>query len=135
LTVAERLRAIVEPLPNGAAVTLPAELLRSWLADDQPEQPAPVPDPVAETWRTKLWTVPESTRLGVREVAEALDRSADWVYRAVSVEQAAEKGRNPLPCKRLDGVLVFEVGAVRRWLQASEVVVNPDSRPRLARVG
>ncbi|HLA88888.1 MAG TPA: hypothetical protein VJL28_00470 [Gemmatimonadaceae bacterium] len=125
-SVAERLRAIADALPDGAAVTIPAAAVREWLAEEPTTAP-PAPVAVAEplTWRERLWTCPPDTRLGVRELAEALGRSRDWCYRATNATRAAEHGRDPLPCQRLDGVLVFTAGAVRRWLQASECVVNP----------
>lgn len=130
MTVADRLRAIVGSLPEGAAVTLPGDALRAWLEDE----PAATAEPVAvqadeaADWRERLWTCDPSTRLGVRELAEALDRSADFVYRAVDRKRSAERGREPLPCSRLDGVLVFTAGAIRRWVEASSVTVNPEPR-------
>jgi len=131
--VAERLRALAAALPDGAAVTLPAATLRQWLADE-PVGPSPalVVPGEPQTWRERLWTCPADTRLGVRELVEALDRSSDWVYRATSAKLAAAHGRDPVPCSRLDGALVFTAGAVRRWLQASESIVNPE--PATARL-
>ena len=67
-------------------------------------------------WRERLWTAPPDTRLGVRDVAEALGRPRSWVYRAV----AAARGSRRLPARRLDGELVFEAGAVREWVQRWE---------------
>jgi hypothetical protein len=132
----ERVRAMVDAVPSGASVTLPVDTLRAWL-DAEPDQPFTTEKlgrseiPNAASWRTLLWSCPESTRLGVPELCEALGRGRDWVYRAANAEHAAERGRDPLPCKRLDGVLVFEAGAVRRWLNASEVIENPEPKPRL----
>lgn len=152
-SLAERLGAVVAALPDDAAVTLPVSTLRLWLADAPagPSKAAAVPEP--QTWREKLWTCPADTRLGVRELAEAMGRArtgepdesasstkrkrvrgSDWIYRAVDRKRAAAHGRDALPCARLDGVLVFTVGAVRRWLQASEATVNPEpasNRPSL----
>lgn len=126
-SVTERLRAIIAPLPDGAAFTLPADVVRAWLEDEPATAtPAPVALTEPQTWRERLWTCPLDTRLGVRELAEALDRSADWVYRATNAKRAATHGRDPLPCSRLDGVLVFTAGAVRAWLRASEEIVNPE---------
>jgi len=127
-TLAERLGAIVEALPNDGAVTLSTATLRAWLADAPRviTPPAPIAEPDAQGWRERLWTCPADTRLGVRELASALDRSPDWVYRATNAKLSAERGRDPLPCKRLDGVLVFTADAVRAWLRASEAVVNPE---------
>jgi hypothetical protein len=130
VTVADRLRAIVSSLPEGAAVTLPGAALRAWLEDEPAVTALPVAVQADEPadWRARLWTCPDETRLGVRELAEALDRSADFVYRAVDPKRSAERGRDPLPCSRLDGVLVFTAGAIRRWLEASAVTVNAEPR-------
>lgn len=132
MRLADRLRAIVDPLPPGASVTLPADTVRAWL-DDEPSAPA-APELVTDStppqsWRERLWTVPAEMRLGVPEVAEAVGRSRDWVYRACSAEQAKVKGRDPLPCARLDGELVFSAAAVRDWIRRSELVVNPAPPP------
>lgn len=126
-SVTERLRAIVAPLPAGAAVTLPADVVRAWL-EDEPAALASAPVAVAEpqTWRERLWTCPPDTRLAVRELAEALGRSPDAIYRMVSAKRAATHGRDALPCSRLDGVLVFTADAVRHWLRVSAVTVNPE---------
>ncbi|HVT38453.1 MAG TPA: hypothetical protein VHE78_05390 [Gemmatimonadaceae bacterium] len=132
MTVADRLRAIVDALPDGSAVTLNAAALRAWLVEEpEPRRPAVVIEPI--TWKERLWTCPLNTRLGMRELCEALGRSPDWVYRAVAPKRAAARGREPLPCSRLDGVLVFEVGAIRRWLEAAELVKNPERTLRLTR--
>jgi hypothetical protein len=134
MSVADRLRAIVAPLPSGSAVTLPADVVRAWIEEDEAvAKPAIVTaDTPPESWRVKLWLVPGDMRMGVREVAEAMDRSPDWVYRAVSDARAREKGRHALPCSRMDGELTFIAGAVRDWIKASEVVINPPRRLRSA---
>jgi predicted DNA-binding transcriptional regulator AlpA len=126
-TLTERLRAIVEPLPTGAAFTLPADVVRAWL-EQEPAGAVAAPLAVAEpqTWRSRLWTCDAATLLNVKELAEALGRSPDAIYRMVSAKHAAAHGRDPLPAKRLDGVLTFTAAAVRRWLEASAVVVNPE---------
>lgn len=77
------------------------------------------------SWRERLWTCPPDTRLGVREVAEALGRQTSWVYRAASAwvyrkGEAKRRRATPLPCQRLDGELVFEAGAVRTWITQVE---------------
>jgi hypothetical protein len=123
MTLAEHVRAIVDALPPEGAVTLPAATLREWLVNDKPLVIEPVVE--SQSWRERLWTVPPETRLGVREVAEAVDRSRDWVYRAVSGKGATKAGRDRLPCQKLDGELVFTAGAVRTWIQRSELIVNP----------
>ena len=106
---------------------LPADTVRAWL-DDEPAAPAApelVTDTTPPSWREKLWTVPAAMRLGVPEVAEAVGRGRDWVYRACNVEQAKAKGRDPLPCSRLDGELTFTADAVRDWIKRNELIVNP----------
>ena len=71
------------------------------------------------TWRERLWTVPPETRIGVRELAEALGRPKSWVYRRT----APHGERAPLPHRKLDGELVFIVGEIRGWLPDHETVV------------
>lgn len=125
MELAVRLRGIVDALPPGAAVSLPVDVVRAWL-DEEPRPPQPPAALVdAASWRERLWACHPATRLGVRDVAEALDRSADWVYRAVNSTRAAQRSREPLPCAKLDGELVFTAGAVREWVRSSETVVNP----------
>ena len=77
----------------------------------------PTATPVPSSWRERLWTAPADTRLGVREVAEALGRPRSWVYRRTS--EKSPKG--PLPHKKLDGELVFVAGELRAWLRRVEV--------------
>jgi hypothetical protein len=129
MTLAERLRAIANALPADAAVTLPVAMVRAWLDAEGPEKPpSAAVEPTPDTWRTKLWECPEDTRLNVSELAEAVDRSPDWCYRATSAKWARKRGREPLPCTRLDGVLVFRAGAVRAWLSSNARVVQPEPR-------
>src|SRR3990172_3558261 len=61
--------------------------------------------PEPESWRSKLWTVPADTRLGVAELAEALGRPRSFVYAHTSA-----KAEDRLPHRRLDGILVFRAG-------------------------
>jgi predicted DNA-binding transcriptional regulator AlpA len=83
------------------------------------------------TWRERLWSVPGDTRLGVRELAEAVGRSADWVYRHTAAGGTGVR----LPHRKLDGSLVFLAGEVRTWLTEHEQVVELGAirRARLAR--
>lgn len=72
--------------------------------------------PATQSWAEKLWTCPPETRLGVRELAEAVGRPRSWAYR-----HASPKGDlAPIPHKRLDGLLTFTAGDVRTWLRANE---------------
>ena len=73
----------------------------------------------AGTWRERLWTVPDDTRLGVRELAEALGRPRSWVYRHTS----KRSGLPLLPHRRLDGDLMFVAREIRDWVQTHEDVV------------
>lgn len=135
-SVVDRLRSLADALPDGAAVTLPLAVVRAWL-EDEPAAAPPSLMAAAEPpgWRVRLWTCPDDARLGVQELAEAVGRSADWVYRATSATHAAEHGRDPLPCSKLDGVNVFRAGAVRRWLEASAVIVNAEPTGTRTRIG
>lgn len=102
------LRKAAELLPPGASLILPREAVLGAIAS----QPAPV-SVESSTWREKLWTCPAETRLGVREVAEALDRPTTFVYRAV----AKSKGAHRLPSTRFGGELAFTAGEVRDWIE------------------
>jgi predicted DNA-binding transcriptional regulator AlpA len=81
--------------------------------------------PVETTWRERLWTAPAETRIGVRELAEAVGRTRSWVYRRT----APNGQRAPLPHRKLDGELVFVVGQIRTWLQGHESDIVPLIRP------
>ena len=107
------LRALAAALPPETAVPVPAGQLLGLLDGDagQPAHSLPV-QPSHSTWRERLWTCPPDTRLGVREVAEALGRTRSAVYRLV----ANKRGPHRLPAARLAGQLVFEAGVVRAWL-------------------
>lgn len=99
---------------------LPASTLAAMLRPlvDAPADPEPVSlEAVASepTWRERLWTCPAETRMGVREVAEAVGKSASWVYRHTS----KKSGLPILPHRKLDG-LVFLAGEVRAWLREHE---------------
>ena len=76
-----------------------------------------VPDaPPEADWPARLWQVPSETRLGVRELAEAVGRPRSLVYR----HTAPAGDLAPIPHRRLDGLLVFLAGEVRDWLRANE---------------
>ena len=72
------------------------------------------------TWREKRWTCPPETRLGRAELLEALGRSDSWVYR-----RTGAKAKARIPCRRLDGELVFIAGEVRTWLSEQEEILEP----------
>jgi hypothetical protein len=78
------------------------------------------------SWRQRLWTCAEDTRVFVDEVAAALGISKRTVYRWV-------KEKN-LSCRKRDDELIFVAGDVRRWADSQETVVNP-ALGRLRKVG
>jgi len=84
-------------------------------ADEGGSEPAPAGS-VADvlTWREKLWIVPAETRVGIRELAEALDRPKGWIYKRTSA--------GDLPHRKMGGSLVFLVGEVRTWIRETEEV-------------
>ncbi len=91
--------------------------------DAQGDRGAP---PSGETWREKLWTAPAETRLGVKEVAQALGRPKSWVY-----AKTATKAEAPIPHRKLDGSLLFTAGELRAWMRSreEEVVGGPMESP------
>lgn len=111
-------RAALDALPDDAL--LPAVWVRA-LVEELHVEPEPVTDPelAEQTWRERLWTVPADTRLGVVEVAEALGRPKSYVY-----ARTGESAEDPLPCRKLDGTLVFLAGELREWIQEREEVVH-----------
>jgi hypothetical protein len=124
------LLVLARALPPGSSVPVPREtllkLLEPRLSGDHTISGEPLAPP---TWRERIWTCPAETRLGVRDVAEALKRPVSWVYRAVSLwcYSKANDGTRlktrrldaPLPHERLSGELVFRAGRVREWIESS----------------
>jgi predicted DNA-binding transcriptional regulator AlpA len=75
------------------------------------------------TWRERLWTVPQDTRIGSVELAQALGKSRSWVYHRTQVHSA----HIPLPHRRIDnGQLEFVVREIRLWLTQVDVVCTPE---------
>lgn len=123
-----------EMAPAGLQVsaTWLAEQLRAIL-DAEEMGDTPVPDdthraPVSAepTWRERIWTVPDETRLTVDECAEALGRSRAWLY-----ARGQELG---IPY-RLEGAggaqrRVYLAGELRDWVRRREMVVVPGSLAR-----
>lgn len=130
LTTPRDLLAWLAAAPEGTAIPAAAlhRMLRDCLDGGEPE--APVPTAEVPTWRTRLWTVPAETRLTLPEAAEALGKSRSWLYK-----RTGPKSRERLPCRRLDGELVFVAGELRRWIADHELVIEPGrpERPTLAR--
>ncbi len=112
---AQRLRTLEA---NGQAATLEqaakdleAESVR-WRPT--PEEPS---EPVVQTWRERLWTVPAETRIGVHELAEALNKPKSWIYR-----RTGENAEDRLPHRKLGGELVFTAGEIRHWRRSHELI-------------
>ena len=62
-----------------------------------------------------------NTRLGKAELLEALGRSEDWLYRHTGKKARCSR----IPCRKLDGELVFLAGEIRQWLLEHEEIVEP----------
>ena len=114
------LRAWLEVLADVEAF-IPARQVLDRLPDDGQETPSD-PDPIemATTWRERLWLVPGETRLGVNEVAEAMNKSRSWIYRHTSQKALREFGASPLPHRILEGSLTFVAGELRTWIRDTE---------------
>lgn len=74
----------------------------------------------APTWRERLWVVPGETRLTVPEVAEAIGRSKNFVYRHTS----GRNGLSVIPHTKLGSILVFRAEEVRAWIADQESLVS-----------
>ena len=86
------------------------------------------PDDGSEpTWRERLWMCPPETRIGRKELLEALGRSENWLYRHTGTKAKCSR----IPCRKLDGELVFVVGEVRQWLIEHEEIVVPGRTEQL----
>lgn len=103
--------------PPGTTV-LAAEIAER-LANVAPNGAEVSTDGPTPTWRERLWTVPPETRIGRAELLEALGRSQDWLYRHTGGKAKCTR----IPCRKLDGELVFVVGEVRQWLLEHEETV------------
>lgn len=120
-----RLRLMLEHTPPGSMI--PVDWVRSIVEEEAgPAQTVPDPEPAtaSEDWRGRLWTCHPDTRLGVAELCEALGKGKSWVYRHTSEKSVEANGYNPLPCRRLDGELIFVASELRQWIQANETRVH-----------
>ena len=89
-----------------------------------------LPNAALVTWRERLWTCPPETRLGRVELLEALGRSPNWLYRHTGPKAKSAR----IPCRRLDGELVFVAGEVRAWLAEQEEILEPGPNAPAMRV-
>jgi len=58
--------------------------------------------------------------MSVGDVAEALGRSPDFVYRHTAPSGSVQT----IPHRKLEGALVFAAGEVREWVKATEVRIR-----------
>ncbi len=118
----EHARSVLATMPTEAMIS--AGWVADLLGDPGQSRPSPVAkEPVTEppsvTWCERLWTAPAETRIGVRELVEAVGRLKHWVYR-----HSGPSATDRLSCRKLDGELVFVVGEIREWLRDHEQVVG-----------
>ena len=128
--IARRLGRLVEVLPDGSAVLLGVDTIRSWL--DETAAPAVVDTAPSTTalpanWKVWLWTVPDETRIGSAELLEAISKSPSWLYKQTS---AAPADRT-IPFRKLGNDLVFVVAEIREWIGMTEIVEVPLDLVRL----
>ena len=113
--------------------------LRTWLREAPPGTMVPATEMAARleavcpightttdvvtepTWRERLWTAPAETRIGRQELLDAVGRSENWLYRHTGAKAKCSR----IPCRKLDGELVFLVGELRQWLVEHEETVVP----------
>ncbi len=121
MKLSDRLTRMIDGMPDDASITITIKTFQGLLdeARDEPvQQPTQQPPDFNWTWREKLWIAPAETRIGTAELAEAFGRPKSWVYAHTQAE-----AENPIPHRKLDGVLVFTVGEVRAWVRESEEVL------------
>ena len=104
--------------PPGTLV--PAAEIAQLLADTETTEERPASPPLT-SWRERLWTAPVEARIGRRELLEAVGKTANWLYR----HSGGKAKCSPIPCRKLDGELVFVVGEIRQWLLEHEEMVEP----------
>src|SRR5690606_18010224 len=91
------------------------------LLSDRVRDPSPGGNPSPASWRERLWTAHPETRLGVRELAEALGKSRSWVYSRTG--RSCPAGRRIPHSLDDSGEHSFRVGEIRDWLVRSETRV------------
>lgn len=69
-----------------------------------------------ESWKARLWRVPDATRLSLDEAAEALGVSTRSVRRYI----AADGDRPPLPHRKGPTGLTVAAGDLRTWIRNLE---------------
>lgn len=126
------LKQILSETGPGEVALLTDSDLAAEVSDTSPTEDAcgpPEPDVIVRTpdsWRERLWMVPAETRLYTADVAEAVDRSSNWVHQRTSDSEDHDR----IPHRKRNGQLVFKAGEVREWLkEQEEVIVAGSSTP------
>ena len=118
MTLADLLAALRQ-MPPGTMV--PATEMAARLEEVCPTGHTTPDDGIEPTWRERVWTAPAETRVGRQELLEAVGRSEHWLYRHTGAKAKCSR----IPCRKLDGELVFLVGELRQWLVEHEETVVP----------
>ena len=118
MTLADLLAALRQ-MPTGTMV--PAVEMAARLEAVCPIEHTTTDVVTEPTWRERLWTAPAETRIGRQELLEAVGRSENWLYRHTGARAKCSR----IPCRKLDGELVFLVGEVRQWVLEHEETVVP----------
>lgn len=130
MTLASRLRAAIDGVPEEGAVTLPVGVVEHWLEEEDEEgastreRPTPAAEESTEpaSWRERLWTCPPETRLDLEAAAEALGRPKSALYKLTSADE--------IPHRKAAGSLVFVASELRDWIRANEEILVPGSAGR-----
>ena len=113
-----RLARRAEEAERIGAVAPVAAVLRDVATEMAQVDGTPVSDAgaAAVDQRSWFWTCPPETRIvGVPALAAATGLTTAWIYRRTA----------RMPHVRLDGLLLFEIGAVRLWILEQAVEVRP----------
>lgn len=105
--IEEQLRSLVREEVEAAVRETLAESTGPRDADRRPED---------GSWRSRLWCVSGETRLGLSDVAEALDVSERSVRRYID----GNGDRPPLPHQRGPTGITITAGDLRQWIEDVE---------------
>lgn len=104
-----------------AAIADGLEALASDIREALADASAPVVSHgAAMTWRERIWTAPPETRMSVRDVAEAFDKSRAWVTSRLNPPDGSRTV--PIPHRKRDGLITFTAGEVRTWWTQLETI-------------
>jgi len=104
-----------------AAIADGLEALASDIREALADASAPVVSQgAAMTWRERVWDCQPDTRMSVREVCEAFDRSRAWVTSRLNPPDGSRMV--PIPHRKRDGVITFTAGEIRVWWTQLETI-------------